>query len=67
MTLKEIRLKSGIKVKKIADCLGVSRTHYYNLENGTTEMNLEKEEKLSKLFGISIVVLRKAMEVNTNE
>lgn len=67
MTLKKIRQRSGLKVKKIAECLGVSRTHYYNLENGTTSIDLEKLEKLSDLFRTSIVDIKKAIEEGENE
>lgn len=62
MTLKHIRQNSGLKVKKIAESLGVSRTHYYNLESGTTKIDLDKLEKLSNLFGISIIDLKKTIE-----
>lgn len=62
MTLKKYRQKSGLKVKKIAECLGISRVHYYNLENGTTSIDLEKLEKLSDLFRISIMEIKEAIE-----
>ena len=55
--LKQIRKDSGIKVKKIAEKLNISREHYYNLEKGITPFDLKKLEKLSKLFGIDIVEL----------
>ncbi|EPY2274216.1 helix-turn-helix domain-containing protein [Clostridium sporogenes] len=67
MTLKKHRQKSGLKVKKIAECLGISRVHYYNLENGTTTIDLEKLEKLSNLFRISIIDLEKAIREGKDE
>lgn len=53
MNLKEIRKESGLKVKKIAEVLGISRSHYYQLENGNTKLSDDKIEKLSKLFHVS--------------
>lgn len=55
--LKQIRKDSGIKVKKIAEKLGISREHYYNLEKGITPFDLEKLSVLSKLFEVDIVEL----------
>lgn len=55
--LKQIRKDSGIKVKKIAEKLSISREHYYNLEKGITPFDLEKLNVLSKLFEVDIVEL----------
>ncbi len=55
--LKQIRKDSGIKVKKIAEKLSISREHYYNLEKGITPFDLEKLNILSKLFEVDIVEL----------
>lgn len=55
--LKQVRKDSGIKVKKIAEKLGISREHYYNLEKGNTAFDLEKLNILSKIFEMDIVEL----------
>ena len=34
MNLREIRLESGLKAKKVANELGISREQLYHLENG---------------------------------
>ena len=34
MTLRDIRINSGIKANKVAEELGISRTQLYNLEKG---------------------------------
>lgn len=67
--LKQIRKDSGIKVKKIAEKLGISREHYYNLEKGITPFDLDRLNVLSKLFEVDIVELSDSIreEVNGKE
>lgn len=60
--LKQIRKDSGIKVKKIAEKLSISREHYYNLEKGITPFDLEKLNILSKLFEVDIVELSNSIK-----
>lgn len=67
LSLKHTRQQSGLKVKKIAECLEVSRTHYYNLEKGITKIDSSKMKKLATLFGMSLIDLKKIIEEDTNE
>lgn len=64
--LKQIRKDSGIKVKKIAEKLNISREHYYNLEKGITPFDLKKLNTLSKLFEMDIVELSNLIKEESN-
>lgn len=55
--LKDVRKKSGLKVQKIAEDLGVSRKTYYNKENGYSSFEVEDLIILSKLFNLEITEL----------
>lgn len=61
MDLKKLRKESGLKVNKIAEVLGVSREHYYQLENGNTKLTNDKIEKLSKLFNVSYQYIKESI------
>ncbi|KEI75924.1 helix-turn-helix domain-containing protein [Clostridium botulinum] len=50
MTLKDLRIESGLKAYKIAECLGISRTQLYNLEKGKYKIDKLKLEKLCKVY-----------------
>ena len=61
-TLKEIRKNSGLKVKKIAQKLNISRRHYYSLENYTTKITDDKIKLLASLFQITYEELKEVIE-----
>ncbi|MFV3013610.1 helix-turn-helix domain-containing protein [Clostridium botulinum] len=50
MTLKDLRIESGLKARKVAEYLGVSRTQLYNLEKGKCKLDKLKLEKLCKVY-----------------
>lgn len=50
--LRQARINSGLKVKKIASELKITRAHYYNLERGITKITDDKAEILAKLLNI---------------
>lgn len=52
--LVEMRKNSGLKVKDIATLLGISASHYYKIEEGIRNPNLDMSLKLSKLLGATI-------------
>lgn len=52
MTLRSIRINSGLKAKKIADDLGISRVQLYNLENGINKFTDDKIVKLSEIYNV---------------
>ena len=50
MTLKEMRLESGLKTNKIANELGISRIQLRNLEKKLFKLSEDKVEKLAELY-----------------
>lgn len=52
-TLKELRVQSGLTVKKIADTLKIAPSSYYNYEHGTREMRISQVLILAELFEVS--------------
>ena len=60
MTLKEMRLESGLKANKIAEKLNISRRQLINLEQKKFKLSEDKIETLSKLYGMSKDEIRKA-------
>lgn len=68
MNIKEMRLEKGLKAKKVAEELGISRIQLCNLEKGLYKFNEPKIEMLSKLYGTSISEIKKAIkEVRKND
>lgn len=62
MTLKHIRLKSGLKINHIAEQLEISRVQYRNYELGIHKPPLRRMDMLARIFGISYEELEKAWE-----
>jgi putative transcriptional regulator len=52
--LIKTRKDNGLKVKDIANSLGISASHYYKIEEGIRNPNLKVSMKLSKILGHSI-------------
>lgn len=52
MTLRDIRINSGIKANKVAENLGISRVQLYNLETGINNFTDDKIVKLSEIYNI---------------
>ncbi|MGN1029736.1 MAG: helix-turn-helix domain-containing protein [Bacilli bacterium] len=50
MTLKEMRLESGLKANKIAEKLNVSRRQLFNLEQKKFKISEDKVKILAKLY-----------------
>lgn len=51
--LKQKRINSGLKAKKIAELLGISRVQFYNLENRKYKIDSKKAKVLSELYKCS--------------
>lgn len=62
MTLKNIRLESGLKIIYIAKELGISRVQYRNYELGIHKPPIQRIDKLSQLFNRSYEQIEKAWE-----
>lgn len=50
MTLKDLRIESGLKAAKVAEALDISRVHLYNLENNKYRLDKLKIKALSNLY-----------------
>lgn len=54
MTLRDLRINSGIKVNKVAEELGISKMQVFNIEKGKTKKLDEfKVKKLAELYRVS--------------
>lgn len=63
--VRQARLNSGLKVKKIAELLSIGRSHYYNLEIGNTKITEDKAEILAKVINLDKeIILKELGEVN---
>lgn len=60
MTLKEMRLESGLKANKIAEKLNISRRQLINLEQKKFKLSEDKVEILAKLYEKDKEEIRKA-------
>ena len=56
--LKELRLRKGASLQEVADAIGVSKTHVWELEKARTENpSLDMLKKLADYFGVPIKTL----------
>jgi transcriptional regulator with XRE-family HTH domain len=62
MTLKDLRLKSGLKQQKIFEELGISRSGLYFIEIGKTKPDKLKIERLSSIYNCSEKEILEAWE-----
>lgn len=67
--LKELRLQKGLSLQDAADLIGISKTHFWDLETGKSKNpSYDLLEKISNKFGISISSLvNENIETNENE
>ena len=56
--LKHYRTKAGFTQKQMAEKIGISTIMYQNMELGNRTGVLDKWERLSDIFGVSIQELR---------
>lgn len=53
--IKELRLKKGVSLQVVADAVGASKPHIWELERGSSKNpSLELVTKLANYFGVSI-------------
>ena len=67
--LKELRLQKGLSLQDAANLIGISKTHFWDLETGKSKNpSYDLLEKISDKFGISISSLvNEDIEANGNE
>lgn len=63
MTLKDIRLESGLKIAKITEELGLSRSQFYCIERARNKLNKLKAEKLASIYKLPVEDIKNAWEV----
>lgn len=53
--IKELRFKKAVSLQVVADAVGASKPHIWELEKGTTKNpSLELVTKLAQYFGVSV-------------
>ena len=57
-TLKELRKINRVKAHDIANYLGVSRTHYYRLENKQAVFLNEYKIRLASLYNLCVTDIK---------
>jgi len=63
MSLKDLRLKSGLRQQKIYEDLGISRSGLYFIETGRTKPDKLKIERLAKIYDCTTEEILKAWEI----
>lgn len=53
--LKLFRVGLGLQSKEMAEKMGISKTHYSNIENGHKNPTYEAVEEFEELFGVDNV------------
>lgn len=66
MNLKDLRLKSGLKQKKICEELGISRSGLYFIETGKTKPDKLKIERLASIYKSTSEKILQAWEVKND-
>ena len=67
MNLKELRIDSGLKAKKIAKLLGVSRIQLYNYENNKCKMNDKRIKELSRIYKVPCKMIKECVGATNGE
>jgi transcriptional regulator with XRE-family HTH domain len=57
--LKEARAAKGLTVRQIAPLLGVSFSHYSDIENGRRNPSIELSMTMAEFYGIDLSILLK--------
>src|SRR5438477_8152089 len=55
--LKHLRLRKGRSLQQVADAVGVSKPHIWEIETGRSNASLELVGKLARYFGVSVSTL----------
>ncbi len=53
-TLKEFRAQKGLTQEMVANIVGISTSHYCNIENKNRGMNYRLAKRLSACFSVSV-------------
>ena len=61
-TLRDYRLQKGMTQAAVADYLGISVSHYSNMENGNRGIRYQTAKKLAACYGISVDKVYESLE-----
>lgn len=50
--LKELRMNNKISCKEIAEILNISKTYYWQIENGDRRLSYELAKKIANVFRV---------------
>lgn len=50
--LKELRIKNNMSLVEIANSIGISKTFYFQIENGQRRLLYENAVKIAKIFNV---------------
>lgn len=65
--IKALRMEKGVSLQTVADAVGASKPHIWELERGTSKNpSLDLMTKLAKYFGVSIDYLANIEDGNEN-
>ena len=64
-TLREYRLYKGLTQATVADLLGISVSHYCNIENGHRGIRYQTAKKLAACYGISVDRVYESLEASS--
>jgi transcriptional regulator with XRE-family HTH domain len=65
--IKELRLKKGVSLQSVADAVGASKPHIWELERGASQNpSLELVRKLAQYFGVTVDYLAGLDDIDTN-
>lgn len=66
--LKELRISSGKSLQEVADAVGASKPHLWELERGSSKNpSLELVKNLANYFGVKIDYLAGTDEISSEE
>ena len=66
--IKELRLKKGVSLQAVADAVGASKPHIWELERGSTKNpSLELITKLADYFRVSVDYLAGTRDENDDD
>lgn len=61
-TLKDYRIKKGLTQSMVANIIGISTSHYCNIENRNRGINYKIAKRLAACYSISVEIIFKCSE-----
>ena len=61
-TLKDYRMRKGLTQQMVANIIGISTSHYSNIENKNRGINYKIDKRLAACYSISLEIIFKCSE-----